>query len=220
VERWIDRHRWGLAALSGALVLVVLLLGAWSRRIGALPGEYSLTIRLFERTTPAGLPEAASFFVGFGEVLVVLLTVGLGTALTWRRLGPRYALLIPAAAASALAARALKALIGPTQIYAEFGTPELVAGNLPSGHMTYATAVFGLIAVLALLRGRWIAGGLALIPVPAMGVSLVVIGGHVPSDVLAGCALGLAWLLALLVVAIPSRGDHDRAPGRVRASPR
>ena len=61
--------------------------------------------------------------------------------------------------------------------------------SFPSGHTAWATAVFGLIFVLA-IRGRhyWPAAGAALI-VAAIGPSRLLLGVHYFSDVLAGYAI-------------------------------
>lgn len=70
--------------------------------------------------------------------------------------------------------------------------------SFPSGNATAATA--GLIALMLLFppsrlrRGIVVAAAVAL---PLYGLALVLLLWHYPSDVVAGWALGIAWVLAL-----------------------
>jgi undecaprenyl-diphosphatase len=93
---------------------------------------------------------------------------------------------------------------------------ETMGSSFPSGHAAYAVAVYGLVAWLAYARGhRGLAGALAL-PVMLMGPALALLGNHYPADILAGYALGLGWLLLVLVAAERLRlaGPEDAAtPG-------
>ena len=76
--------------------------------------------------------------------------------------------------------------------------------SFPSGHAATGIGVFGLLGVLAAVYGRSarprslvIAGfGLGLV----IGASRVVLNVHYVSDVLAGAFLGLAWLVACVLV--------------------
>lgn len=77
--------------------------------------------------------------------------------------------------------------------------------SFPSGHAAGSAAVYGALVVLVLPRvARWaramlLAAGALLIG--AVAASRVLLGVHYPSDVVAGAALGLAWVgvAALLV---------------------
>jgi undecaprenyl-diphosphatase len=66
----------------------------------------------------------------------------------------------------------------------------------PSGHASVAMAVLVLVPVLLRLGRRWVAVGVAL--ALAIGLSRVALGVHWASDVMAGWALGLAWVAACL----------------------
>lgn len=75
--------------------------------------------------------------------------------------------------------------------------------SFPSGHTAYVTAVLGLAAiVLAEHRRWWLAAG-ALLVIAAMGPSRIVLGVHWLSDVLAGYAIGLAWLVLVVTLGLP-----------------
>ena len=73
--------------------------------------------------------------------------------------------------------------------------------SFPSGNAT-ATAA-GLLALVLLLppsRLRRIVGAVGVVALPLYGVALVLLLWHYPSDVVAGWALGIAWVLALRLV--------------------
>ncbi|MGY5882974.1 phosphatase PAP2 family protein [Modestobacter lacusdianchii] len=84
--------------------------------------------------------------------------------------------------------------------------------SFPSGHAMTAVVTWGVLTlvVLPLVRRRlrpWLIAGLALLVV-VIGVTRLALGVHFVSDVLAGWALGLAWL-AITTAAF--RGwQHDR----------
>jgi undecaprenyl-diphosphatase len=70
--------------------------------------------------------------------------------------------------------------------------------SFPSGNATATTA--GLLALVLLLppsRLRRIVGAAGAVALPLYGVALVLLLWHYPSDVVAGWALGVAWVLAL-----------------------
>jgi len=90
--------------------------------------------------------------------------------------------------------------------------PDLIAGGVaapklhsfPSGHVVLALSVWGLIAYAWASASRsWVERGLAAlvmtVPVVAAGWGRVRLGSHWPSDVLAGAAIGLVWLVAVIV---------------------
>jgi undecaprenyl-diphosphatase len=70
--------------------------------------------------------------------------------------------------------------------------------SFPSGHTTTAILFFGLIAYLLLpsirsMSWRLVAIITALLIIIYIGLSRVYMGGHYPTDALAGYALGTAW---------------------------
>lgn len=198
----IARHQRALLIAAGLLLVAVFAIFLAVRGLGPLPGE----LRFEQWRVDGGYPSAwdrplsfvtylADPWVGVGMVIVLGAVVA--DEIGWRAAG-----LVPAAAASALLSDLLKAVLGPTsQEYA--GAAGINLGpeaNYPSGHTAYAVAVYGLVAWLAYEQGhRALAGALAL-PVALMGPALALLGNHYPADVLAGYALGLGWLLLVLLV--------------------
>ncbi len=74
--------------------------------------------------------------------------------------------------------------------------------SYPSGHVVYATAVFGLLLYLTTQIRRelhpalvWTARVVLLIFIVSMGPSRILEGEHWPSDVFAGFAFGAFWLV-------------------------
>jgi undecaprenyl-diphosphatase len=86
--------------------------------------------------------------------------------------------------------------------------------SYPSGHALTGIAVFGLLGSLLALRlssvwGRAGAVAAGFILGALSGASRVVLNVHFLSDVLAGAALGLAWLVSCLLVAgLVERARH------------
>ena len=91
--------------------------------------------------------------------------------------------------------------------------------SFPSGHAGGSAAVYGALALLGLAGIAWwtrlmLVTGAALL-VCAVAVSRVLLGAHYPSDVVAGVALGLAWVSgAALLVNLPRAGGSAAAVSR------
>ena len=105
------------------------------------------------------------------------------------------------------------ALTGAVKLLTDRARPDealiaTVSSAFPSGHAVRAVAVYGLVAwlVLGLARRRVV----RLVALPAAaglialnGVARVAVGAHWPTDVLAGVALGAAWLACSLLLLRP-----------------
>ena len=74
----------------------------------------------------------------------------------------------------------------------------LTGPGFPSGHAVIALALYGLLAYLLLPTissrfWKWIVIIITVVVILFIGFSRVFTGGHYPTDVLAGYAVGLAW---------------------------
>lgn len=85
--------------------------------------------------------------------------------------------------------------------------------SFPSGHavgdLAFAVAIVLVVGTLLRGRWRWLLGLLVLLAL-AVGASRPYLQVHYPSDVLAGWALGLAWVLA--VQGVLARFLYPRGP--------
>jgi undecaprenyl-diphosphatase len=86
-----------------------------------------------------------------------------------------------------------------------FGIPPPHTYSFPSGHSLFAICFYGMLAALLGERVRsgkarvtiWMS---AVLVVMMVGFSRLYLGVHYPTDVVAGWAIGLAWVNALLIL--------------------
>lgn len=189
-RRRTDRLRPALAltAFTALLLLVV-------QATGGLPGEEALARWARRADTPAPVAQADALLAALGTPAVALATVLAFAWIAHRRLGPAAGRFMLASTAVAVIVLVVKVVVGPTDPWAD--ASHTTTANFPSGHVAYATAVFGAAALLAAPGHREVSRVLWLL-VAAMGPSRIIEGVHVVSDVLAGYAVGAAWLLVIL----------------------
>ena len=135
--------------------------------------------------------------------LLAMISV-VGGALSWVRRSFRpVALLGLAFLGSNAISNVVKLLVERPRPLLEGDAHHFYGSSFPSGHSTYVVAVYGMLAaLLAVRRESWAAkvamwAGVAVLSV-LVGVSRMYLGAHWVSDVLAGWALGGAWLVVLL----------------------
>lgn len=86
-----------------------------------------------------------------------------------------------------------------------FDTPLPHSYSFPSGHALFSLCLYGTLAVLLRARARrpatrvaiWL---LAIALIALIGLSRIYLGVHYPSDVIAGYAVALVWMLAAGIV--------------------
>ena len=219
-DRLIDAlvaRRGELLWLAAALLAAVLALDLCLHAVGPLPGERAIgrwwTDWHLRDQLSGDAWAALNLFDDLATPYVAIATVAVVAGVVWENLGPRWALLAVAASGVVVLTATLKHVLGPTPLWASFDRGGL---NYPSGHVAYVTALGGFIAVVALWRGQRTVAAAAIAVAVLMGPQRVISRTHLPSDVLAGYAVGIAWLSALLAIGVPWA---LRAPGRRRASP-
>ncbi|WP_270886649.1 phosphatase PAP2 family protein [Pedococcus sp. 5OH_020] len=137
-----------------------------------------------------------------GMPILALLAVALMTAL-WRSRTPAVLLVIAAAGSLAMTTTG-KALVGRVRPPHDLAVaPYESSPSFPSGHTLNATVVTGVVVYLLLRRlatawARTLTVVLGAAFVVAMGLSRVFLGHHWLTDVVAGWALGLAWVAVVV----------------------
>lgn len=84
-----------------------------------------------------------------------------------------------------------------------FDTPLPVSYSFPSGHALYAACFYGGLAwlITARIRDRWLKiliWFFAVMTVLLIGLSRIYLGVHYPSDVMAGYAAAIVWVLTVI----------------------
>ena len=194
-----------LAVAGGAALVFTALLLAVTVHRGPLPGDG--TVRdWFDTVSNADnrdlvLPLAR---LGARETLVPLLLAG-GLLLWWRRRSPGPLLLL----AGSYVGMAM--VVGPAKKLLHrpepFDLPGDIGRSFPSGHAAQAILVYGMLAALLLagppVSARLRAAATVLPPVASAAVGFAVLfrNAHWLSDMVAGYAIGLAWLAGPLALA-------------------
>jgi undecaprenyl-diphosphatase len=205
------QHR-NVRRLAGSALLLGGVLGLWAylRHVGPLPGDEAV-LRCV-RSHPELLTSHMLQFLGnLGSTSVALVTVAVAAALVGRRVSWLAVASVLLASAGVLVNEAVRSILGPTpSSESSFG---VLVESYPSGHVVYAPTVFGVLAWLAWRHRRRDAAAVLAGLVVVMGPARVLASAHLPSDVLGGYLLGLAWLLVVLAAydVVQSRYGCDRS---------
>ena len=194
-----------VAALDVGLV-VLAAAAVWAAFSGVGPArldEALLTESIEERTPGLTMVAVVVTTLGSTVAMAVLATV-VGGWCWWRGRRADAVLAVGAMAGASLVFRLLKVLFDrarpPVPDHLVVETNE----SLPSGHATMSTVVIGTIVVLAwagrsaLARATMVTAAVGW--VGAVGLTRVYLGVHWVSDVLAGWAVGAAWLALCVTV--------------------
>lgn len=185
--------------LATFLVLTLGVLAGWVD----LPDRHVL-VWLSTKATPSLTRLAiAVSILGSGWAITPL---ALGAFLALRRTSPPQARwLLAAVGGGLLLFLALAFLIGrprPTLFPSPVSEP---TASFPSGHALNTTVVFAALYLVTPVRRVWrtglaVVGALTVLSVSASRLYLQI---HYPSDIVAGIALGVAWVLALYALWTP-----------------
>jgi membrane-associated phospholipid phosphatase len=129
--------------------------------------------------------------------LLGMLAVACGIALLRGRSSDALAALLVVAGAN-ITAQTLKILLAHPRVKVAIGGDPFEPNTFPSGHTTAAASI--VVAYAFAVPVAWRAGALAVGTAFALavGYSVVVIGWHYPSDVLAGFLIAAGWGFAVL----------------------
>jgi len=134
-----------------------------------------------------------------GKPLLLGVCIGIGSLFAWVRGRRRLALfLVITAIGGGLVDSAVKILVNRPRPLVEEPLAHAFGKSFPSGHAMSSTVTYGALLLVFLpmvpKAWRWLAFTLTTLLILAIGVSRLLLGVHFVSDVLAGWALGLAWL--------------------------
>jgi membrane-associated phospholipid phosphatase len=217
---WIARTRarvWLSCAVACLLVVVAFgiivtqdrspldAFDRWGMRAEAWADDDAFLVRLLRAVEVA--------FATIGMVIwTALLTI---TLLVGRRV--RAAVFTVAVmVTTSLVTTAAKLLLGRSRPQWQDTVDQLTSKSFPSGHASSSAALAGVVLVLVwglLARGALRAAATTLVLVMWLVVCLdrILLGRHFPTDVIAGTFLGVAVVLAALVVFDPLRGRRPSA---------
>jgi undecaprenyl-diphosphatase len=195
----------GVAALAvGLAVLAIAAVWAASTGVGPAWFDAAALDESLEERTPTLTALAVVITTLGSTVAMAVLAVAVGAWCWWRGQRADAVLAVGAMAGASLVFRLIKVLLArerpPVADHLVVETNE----SLPSGHATMSIVVIGTIVVLA-WAGLGALGRAAVVVVAAawvgaVGATRVYLGVHWISDVLAGWAVGAAWLALCVTV--------------------
>ncbi|HEY6779982.1 MAG TPA: phosphatase PAP2 family protein [Thermoleophilaceae bacterium] len=202
----------GLAAACAVGFLLVTLCafeladGPWLDRVG-LEGFLAMQTTSLHDVTRAAARLGDPAQVGLIGLVLAAVAVARGR--------PRVALVIIALLAlTSISSQLLKDLLAHPRLNPVIDGGHVGAASLPSGHSTAAMALALAAVFAAPRRARPAAAVIGAAVALAVGFSVVSLGWHFPSDVLAGYLLATGWAL---VLAAGLRELDSRRPARRRA---
>ena len=211
-----------LSTLRTTSVIVLMLVAVACALLGGLgnPGDVALIRAGIAARAASPLPTEAGVVLNYAGGAPA--TIGLGVAaalLLWRRHGARLALV---AAAIMLGGRllieAIKLAVHRARPALDAHPVTLHSLSFPSAHAANSMIVFPLLALLFAPRGRRAPSILLGVVISLIvGASRSLIGVHWPSDVIAGWAIGGAWLVATWPLAarlLAIEAQHDVVGGQ------
>ena len=186
-----------VACLACALALVVLALAAYS--FGPLERFDARALVGFSLQLETRSYRAAEKIAGLADPLPLLAMLVAVCAFALALGRRREALAAAAVVAGAnLTTQALKVLLAHPryQPYVEFHQPW--SNAFPSGHMTAAASI-AVALMLAAPRGVWpLAAATGVVFAGLVGISVIALEWHYPSDVLGGILVAACWGFAAL----------------------
>jgi membrane-associated phospholipid phosphatase len=201
LERFTGRSLTGLAVIAGGGVgfgvLLMLVRFHWSPLYRAdhetaewfnnLVAPHQALIKVLQVVTDLG-----------GRPIMIWLVAIAAISLFIRR-RPRLAVYLLVTGAGALILDpSLKALVGRLRPVVDVPITHAPGNSFPSGHALGSTVVYGalLLVFLPAMSHRWRRPAIGIVTalVVVIGLTRIALGVHFVSDVLAGWALGAAWL--------------------------
>lgn len=231
IARWetVAPHRaFWLACAIAAGVLAALAVGVLT---GDVLGHYGLA-RADPHVTAWLVAHRAGWLTSvlrvvtwLGSLAVIVpvaVIAGFFFVLRWHQWWP-VALLAVAIAGAVGLYSLVKHLVGRPRPPPAIWIGHFSGASFPSGHAAQSVACYATLALILAagrpIRVKFALYGVAALAVLVVGGSRIYLGAHWLTDVLAGYALGMAWLAIVLAVLLaawpaPGRAVPDATPGR------
>jgi undecaprenyl-diphosphatase len=163
--------------------------------------DKEILLTLKELHTPV-LDKVMLGFTFLGEpVILLIMCLVIGTWLLMRGQRSQATILIIAAAGAVALNNLLKVLFGRARPMLWERIVDVQQYSFPSGHAMISMVVFGMIGYLLSSKfSQWRIGiiSLTILLVTGIGLSRLYLGVHWPTDIVAGYAAGLVWLLTCI----------------------
>jgi membrane-associated phospholipid phosphatase len=188
-----------LASILSALLLVPVALLAYS--VGPTARlDRSILVHL-DRPNGSQSHELFSLVAHLGDPLpfAVILTAIVALGLAARRNREVVVALVLVAGAS-LTTQVLKHLLAHSRFEIQYGLHQPLADAFPSGHATAAASLAAALLLVVPPRLLPLAAGAGAAFVAAVGIGVVVIQWHYPSDVVGGILVVASWTFAAIAV--------------------
>lgn len=195
---------WGFAAIANEVI-----------KTEALKLDTTVLLALHQLRTPLLDQIMLGFtFIGAPKVLLIL-TIGICLGLLLRRRWPEAVILAIAGVGGISLNYVLKDAFARARPELWQRIVDVRYYSFPSGHAMTSIVVYGLIGYLLASRFRgqsgWIISLTALL-VTIIGLSRLYLGVHWPTDIIAGYAAGLIWLIACILTLEVWRRNTSRLP--------
>ncbi|HSS04744.1 MAG TPA: phosphatase PAP2 family protein [Solirubrobacterales bacterium] len=200
-------------ACAGALVLLALVAYGIN---AAQHADATLLAKLIARQDSAAWSVTnAIAHLADPAPLLVMLALACGIAL-WRGRPLDAVAAVVVVLGASVTTQVLKVLLAHPRYQAVLGHHQLGPIAFPSGHATAATSIAIAFVFVAPRRMKLAAAVLGAGFVAAVGLSVLVIAWHYPSDVLGGVLVACGWGFAVLAAtrAISPRGSRDAGVSR------
>ncbi|MFB3825959.1 MAG: phosphatase PAP2 family protein [Bryobacteraceae bacterium] len=197
----VQRQPVNAALLSGlGLALLTLLFFGWlaEEALAGRTAAFDMLVRgdVHRLASPA-LTRVMRALTLLGSA-PFLIALALFLIARWRRQGRKRLIivfLVTMLGAIALDA-ALKLVFHRPRPVPFFGLTAPASSSFPSGHALMSCCFYGVLAGV-MARGRWWPWAAAALLVAGIGLSRIYLGVHYPSDVIAGYAAAVVWVLAV-----------------------
>jgi undecaprenyl-diphosphatase len=211
----VSRLREHPLPVAGGLLVLVLAMRAYLEWVGPLPGDtWSAGLVRRQPLQDGPLFDVAMLMAALGSGAVAVVVLPAALWFVRRAWGPEAFVLVAVAMGVVVLNAALKWVLGPTPPFAAVVFKHPSPHNFPSGHTAYATAFYGTLALVAVRAGRKDVAAVFAALVVLMGPARVAGGFHLVSDVVAGYAVGAAWLLAVTAARSRRAGGSPRRATR------